>query len=263
MPLQQAMLSVPAAAPVRESARDDRDRGGFRISGGGLFAICAFAFLMSMMTILGARWLSSGSDQQAQAPAPAVTVVNQQPAPAAPQPEAQDDMVINLEEVPLEGDPTKKPSTGTKTPATTTTPQKAPNGKQLTQAEIDMLKRMGGGDTAAPGLSGNSSGGTNRPRVGGGEGLNSEQLSKVVQNGKKNLQRCYEVALRGGGSQDTIRLDVEIEISPNGNVTAVKSGDGGLPGMKECITRTVKMWRFPSASGATATKFPLLFQPGA
>ena len=32
--------------------------------------------------------------------------------------------------------------------------------------------------------------------------------------------------------------------------------------MAQCIERTVKMWRFPSSSDATQTKFPLVFQPG-
>ena len=32
--------------------------------------------------------------------------------------------------------------------------------------------------------------------------------------------------------------------------------------MKECVQRTVKMWRFPNAGDSTSTKFPLVFQPG-
>jgi len=254
--LQQALrsASIAAAAP----ARDDRDRGGFRISGGGLFAICTFAFLMSMMTIIGARMLSRDDPQASNQP-PDITVVNQQPAPAAPAEPEPSEMVIDLEEVGVEGD-AKKPSSGTK-PTTSTKPTNS-NKPKLTQAELDMLARMGGGqgvaniNTDKPTSGGRTSGASS------GEGLKGEQLSKVVMNGRKNLQRCYETALRGSGSDETIRLDVELTVSAAGNVTNVKTGDGGLPGMKECVQRTVKMWRFPSSGDSTTTKFPLVFQPG-
>jgi hypothetical protein len=256
--LQQALrsASIAAAAPAREA---DRDRGGFRISGGGLFAIGAFAFLMSMMTIVGARLLSRDDPQAATQP-PAVTVVNQQPAPVTA-PEAEpSEMVIDLDEVGVEGD-AKKPS-GTKAPSTTTKP--ATNKPKLTQAELDMLARMGGGGPGVADINTQkpSSGGRTSSGGGGGEGLSGEQLSKVVMQGRKNLQRCYETALRGSGSDETIRLDVELTVSAAGNVTQVKTGDGGLPGMKECVQRTVKMWRFPSSGDSTQTKFPLVFQPG-
>jgi predicted Zn finger-like uncharacterized protein len=248
--VQQALrsASIAAAAPERER--------GFRMSGGMLFAgACIFAFLMSAMTILGARWLSRDEQQAAAAP-PAVTVVNQQPSPAPEEPEPSQ-MVIDLDEVGVEGD-TKKPSSGTKP----TTKPTSSNKPKLTQAELDMLARMGGGapvpdlnrpSTTSPGRNTSS---------GSGEGLTGEQLSKVVMNGRKNLQRCYETALRGSGSDETIRLDVELTVSAAGNVTNVKTGDGGLPGMKECVQRTVKMWRFPSSGDSTTTKFPLVFQPG-
>ena len=39
------------------------------------------------------------------------------------------------------------------------------------------------------------------------------------------------------------------------------TGDG-LPGMAQCIERTVRMWRFPSSSDSSPVKFPLLFAPG-
>jgi hypothetical protein len=77
------------------------------------------------------------------------------------------------------------------------------------------------------------------------------------------LQRCYETALRGANSNETVRLDVEIQVSPSGNVTSVHTGGKGLPGMEDCITRTVRMWRFPMSGEATQTRFPVVFQPGA
>lgn len=258
----QGHRSGSMAAP-REIERDERerDRGGFRMSGGMMFVVaCGFAFLMSVLTILGARWLSRSEQQAAAAEAPDVTIVNQQPAPAAaatadPEPS---EMVINLDEVGLEGDPKK--GSGTKAPATTTKPKD--NKPQLTEAERAMLARMGGGSGVADINTQNKPNPGRTTSTGSGEGLTGEQLSKVVMSGRKNLQRCYETALRGSGSDETIRLDVELTVSAAGNVTQVKTGDGGLPGMKECVQRTVKMWRFPSSGDSTQTKFPLVFQPG-
>ena len=124
-----------------------------------------------------------------------------------------------------------------------------------------MLARMG----ADPGsdLSGLGTGAVpgSKPRATGS--LTAAEMSQVVTRGKKNLQRCYETALRGSGSSETVRLDVELTVSAAGNVTEVKTSGQGLPGMNVCIERTVKMWRFPASGEAAATRFPLLFQPGA
>ena len=111
----------------RESDRDrdrERERGGGAPAWGVMFVVaCGFAFLMSVLTILGARWLSR-SEQQAAA-APAVTVVNQQPAATAgPQDPEPSEMVIELDDIGLEGDPNAK----TKKPAASTTTN--PNDKQ-------------------------------------------------------------------------------------------------------------------------------------
>jgi hypothetical protein len=262
-PATAAALRAPAL-----TAEVERDRGGPRMpSWGVMFVVaCAFAFLMSALTILGARWLSRSEPAapDPNAAAVATTTGTTQPAPSTErpvevaEPEPQE-MVIELDDV----NPTApaKP-TGTRTGTTTTKPKEPKTNPNLTEAEKAMLARMGG--STDPQLSGLGSR-TTSTRTGGGAqagGLSPDQLSKVVMNGRKNLQRCYETALRGSGSDDTIRLDVEITVSPAGNVTNVKTGDGGLPGMKECVQRTVKMWRFPTAGDSTMTKFPLVFQPG-
>jgi hypothetical protein len=57
-------------------------------------------------------------------------------------------------------------------------------------------------------------------------------------------------------------MDVELTVSPSGNVTNVKTSGGSLPGMAQCIQRTVKMWRFPQSGETSMPRFPLLFQPG-
>lgn len=268
-PSQEPISALRAAPAVVEADRDrDRDRDrGFRMSGGMMFAIaCAFAFSMSALTILGVRLLSRDDAQVAQAP-PAVTVVNTPPATAAqehaPREAEPSEMVIELDDIGVEGSTASaKPKPTTKAPATTTTAKPKDTKPQLTDAEREMLARMGAGSDTAIGNLGTSASSAPKRNTGGGNGLTADQLSKVVNQGRKNLQRCYETALRGAGSDSTIRLDVELTISPAGNVTQVKTGDGGLPGMKDCVVSTVKAWRFPASDDTTQTKFPLVFQPG-
>jgi hypothetical protein len=223
-----------------------------------MFALaCGFAFLMSLLTIFGARWLRE------QPPAAAAPVA-QAPTAAtatAPQPAAgtagagASDMTIGLAET-VQNAPSVRKGGGAS--GTNTKPK-----KELTAAQKEMLARMGGGDNTD--LTKLQRAG-DQPVAGPGRtqgALNADQMTGVVQRGKKNLQRCYEVAMRGAGADNTIRLDVDLTVSPNGNATNVAVRGQGLPGMAECIQRTVKMWRFPNASEATPLSFPLLFQPGA
>ena len=125
-----------------------------------------------------------------------------------------------------------------------------------------MLARMGGDTgTDLAKLGSGPSAGAARPRATGT--LSSDDVSRVVLPRKKNLQRCYETAMRGANADDTVRMDVEFTVTAAGNVINVRTSGNGLPGMADCIERTVKMWRFPESSDSSPVKFPLLFQPGA
>jgi hypothetical protein len=224
-----------------------------------MFALaCGFAFLMSLLTIFGARWLREQPLAAAAPAAQAPTATTQ----AAPQPstgtagQGASDMQIGLAET-VQNAPTVRKG-GASNGAGSAKPK-----KELTAAQKEMLARMGGGDNTD--LTKLQRAG-DQPVAGPGRtqgALSAEQMTGVVQRGKKNLQRCYEVAMRGAGADNTIRLDVDLTVTPNGNATSVSVRGQGLPGMAECIQRTVKMWRFPNASEATPLSFPLLFQPGA
>jgi hypothetical protein len=140
---------------------------------------------------------------------------------------------------------------------------KQPPKKELSAEQKAMLARMGGGDgTAVADLRPQNGTATGSAKPSAGS-LTADQLSKVVLRGREQLQRCYETALRGTGSSETVRMDVEITVSPAGNVTSAKMGGQGLQGMSQCIERTVRMWRFPNAGDASTFKFPVVFQPGA
>jgi len=222
-----------------------------------MFAVaCGFAFLMSALTILGARWLREEAPTATNEPAPAAPAATAPPAASAAEddgPEAE--MTIELEETAMN---TKGGKSGKAGAANTGGKPK----KELTAAQKEMLARMGG--NAASDLSALERK-NEAPAVGGNRqagSLPADQLRSVVQRGQKNLQRCYESALRGAGADSTIRLDVKLTVSPNGNATNVLVKGQGLPGMNECISRTIKMWRFPNATEASELAFPLLFQPG-
>jgi outer membrane biosynthesis protein TonB len=187
------------------------------------------------------------------------------PAPAE-QPHAAEESgsVIELDMQAIDGrsgTPRKTSPTPSASESNTDKKKAAGSGSNLTAEQRAMLERMGGSLDQGPSLRAPGEG--SKASSSGGQGqLTAEQLSGVVLNGRKNLQRCYETALRGASSQETVRLDVEIQVSPNGNVTKVQANGKGLPGMDDCITRTVKMWRFPKSGEVTETRFPVVFQPG-
>jgi hypothetical protein len=89
--------------------------------------------------------------------------------------------------------------------------------------------------------------------------LSAAQLSSVVARQKGMLQHCYSGAASGNR---VVRLDVDLEVHPSGDVSSVAI-EGDAPELQDCIARTVRLWRFPSADEATRTRFPVLLLPGA
>ena len=233
------------------------------MSWGAMFALmCGFAFLMTATALFGAHFLASDKKDAAQAataPAPAPS------QPAVAQPDLELDLEdqhednaadgIELEEQAIEASPSTQ-----KTERRTTTKKTTAPTKQLTAAQREMLERMGG-DTTVAAIKAPS--GSSSTSDSSGQGLSAGQLSKVVQQGRSALQRCYETALRQvGGSDETVRMDVEITVSASGNVAKASASGKGLAGMKQCLERTVKAWRFPKSGSTTETRFPVVFQPG-
>ncbi|HET8931881.1 MAG TPA: GYF domain-containing protein [Polyangiales bacterium] len=226
------------------------------------------AFILAAGALLGVRVLAPNQAPPPAAAAPVAVAPVQPPAAAAApaEPERAEDpsgAVIELDMQAIDG----RSGTARKPTSTTGTDTSADKKKgasgSLTAEQRAMLERMGGGlDQGPSNIRAPSEGASTSNGQGSGQ-LTAAQLSGVVLNGRKNLQRCYETALRGQNSTETVRLDVEIQVSPNGNVTSVHASGKGLPGMDDCITRTVKMWRFPKSGEVTQTRFPVVFQPGA
>jgi hypothetical protein len=238
--------------------------GGKPLGWGPMFALVSGgAFILAAGAFLGVRVLAPQQTTPAVVvPVPAVEAPKRAEGAATNRPAESASNVIELDVQPIDG---QGANAARRTPAASSTPTPtSPDGKkkELTAEQKDLLARMGGGlAQGGPNLRAPTEPAHATPGQTGQ--LTAQQLSSVVLKGRKNLQRCYETALRGSNSSDTVRLDVEIEVSPSGNVTVVKANGKALPGMDECITRSVKMWRFPTSGEATQTRFPVVFQPGA
>ncbi len=131
----------------------------------------------------------------------------------------------------------------------------------LTDAQRALIARMGGGE-GGPNLSNTE---RETPKGGGGPALTAQQLTNVVQKNKMELQRCYESALRAsGGRQDgAIKITVAVTVGESGTAKSVTTRGTGLGNMTDCMTKSVKRWRFPASGGESEFEFPLVFQPGA
>jgi hypothetical protein len=132
--------------------------------------------------------------------------------------------------------------------------------RELTAEQQALIDRMGGAGSAGGNINtdelGSSSMMNTRPQ------LTENQLRTTVNNNRRSLQRCYELAIRGAGEPPTIRLDVQVTIAESGRVTRVNATGRDFGGMKACVQSNVRRWRFPASGGTTQTQFPVVFQPG-
>jgi len=254
---------APAAAQMQQANRQPWAQMFALVSGG--------AFILAAGALLGVRVLAPNNSQPpaaAAAPIAAAPVAKtEESAAPAPKPNDGSGNVIELGTQEIDGARAEAAAAAARKPATASAAvasqqTNANDKKKLTAEQREMLERMGGDfDRGATNIRTPSE--NSRPAGAQAGQLTAQQLQAVVLSGRKNLQRCYETALRGANSNDTVRLDVDIQVSPHGNVTTVHTSGKGLPGMDDCIVRTVKMWRFPTSGEITQTRFPVVFQPGA
>jgi hypothetical protein len=152
-----------------------------------------------------------------------------------------------------------RPGAGAVRPATTKPDGK---GKELSDEERRLLERMGQGGGE---INLDDKRGRPAEAVASGPALTAAQLSKVVQDNKVQLQRCYETALRatGGKQEGAIKVTVNVTVGTSGMSKGVTTQGSGLGNMNDCIKQAVKRWRFPQSGGDSEFAFPLVFQPGA
>jgi hypothetical protein len=100
--------------------------------------------------------------------------------------------------------------------------------------------------------------------------LGAEQLSQVLREHDRELQRCYEEAMiatlmrPGAEKGEEIRplhLDFELEVNATGEVGDVVIHGNASPQLQTCATRAIRSWKFPNSQGSTQLRFPVIFQP--
>lgn len=249
-----ASASLPPPEPVAPARKE---RGA-----SGLTTGIAVGLLVGILLVGGPILYRNTYGTPAPAPAQQVAMDNTPSKRVEPaERDIQLDLPTEAEEKPTGDTPTKPKGTGGQTGKTKVEP-KAETGKKLSDEERRLLERMGvaGGDVNLE---------DKKPRqtesTGGGPSLTGTQLSKVVQDNKVQLQRCYETALRAaGGKQDgAIKVTVTVVVGMSGTARQVTTQGAGLGNMTECMKQAVKRWRFPASGGESEFAFPLVFQPGA
>ncbi|MFW6023310.1 MAG: GYF domain-containing protein, partial [Myxococcota bacterium] len=271
-----APSSAPLPAAPAEAAEERTRPKGPAIPVGGWIAIAgAMAFGVASAVMVVGKWIEDDGGR----PVAAAVEAETEPASEAEEGSAQEaDMALTEEDLEEEGDEgDEAPPEGdddadeeAETPSarkrTARRPRSAKAGsskddEQLSAEQRKTLERFSGESGAAPsdfGGDGEGSGG----QAQGGKGLDARKLSGVVRENRPELVRCYEKAIRGMGDPPTVRMDVDVTVGMSGTVTRVRARGNDVAGLRDCIERSVRRWRFPSSGSETRTSFPVVFQPG-
>ena len=257
-PLPIAESSGHVQGPVAQPAK-----GQMSATTGMVIGMLVMIVFLGGPALYKATW---GSDSAAavQPEKPVVPAKVERPAPVEPPAVVVD---TQLPEDSTDKAPTQNGrggSASSKAPRVAKTEDKPT--KTLSDEQRKLLERMGGGanDPDLPkvlnGRNQESAGG-----AAGGPALTPQQLTKVVQDNKTQLQRCYEAALRaaGGKQEAAIKISVNVVVGTSGTTKSVSTQGDGLGNMTDCIRSGVKRWRFPQSGGESEFAFPLVFQPGA
>ena len=101
------------------------------------------------------------------------------------------------------------------------------------------------------------------PRYRWKDGINTAELSELIQEQHQNVRRCYESQLKRNPKLQG-SLDVRFKITHWGRVgkTKITSNDLGNRKVKRCVVKAIRKWRFPfTRKGGVTIELPLLFKP--
>jgi hypothetical protein len=240
--------------------------------GAWIAVVGAASFGIALAVMVGIQMFRGDGQQVAQTPtAPQTVTPNPDPpevtgvgavVPTAPVPE------VEPPPAPEEEDPqpantgggqrTKRPTSAQPPPTKTgTTGGMTAEQRRLMEQFGDGLDRpIGIGGVRPPGEENTG------PRR---AALDENAIRTVVNRNRRQLQSCYELAIRGRSDPPTVRINVTVAIGASGTVTRVGAAAGAndIGGLSGCIERNVRRWRFPASNEATETGFPVVFQPGA
>lgn len=249
---------LPAAPGPMQVVEPERSKGSSGMTTGIAIGMLVMILLLGGPKLFQLAW---GSTPEAKpAPQPAVAVEKPTPTPAE-----NVELPAEEPEEPKEEKVVARPAAGGSKAPRANKGDAPDKPKTLSDEQRRLLERMGGGGNdpdlraVARDRSEQGSGGT-VPAA-----LTPQQLTKVVQDNKNQLQRCYETALRAsGGKQDAaVKIKVSVVVGTSGTTKSVNTEGEGLGNMTDCIRGAVKRWRFPLAGGDSEFAFPLVFQPGA
>ncbi|HWN72023.1 MAG TPA: GYF domain-containing protein [Haliangium sp.] len=91
--------------------------------------------------------------------------------------------------------------------------------------------------------------------------LRPEDVSAALQRAENQaaLKQCYERARKADPAMAIGRIDIDLAVSPEGNVTDVVLSQHADTEFGTCLTESIRAWKFDaSASGVTA-RVPLIF----
>ena len=86
--------------------------------------------------------------------------------------------------------------------------------------------------------------------------LSPAAASKIVMEGARSLQQCYERALKknaGLQMKAGVQLVLGLTVASTGNVSATSINPSLDRGLDECIDSSAKRWKFPKFSGDSVT----------
>lgn len=242
-----------------QSIRDSlRVRKGKLPFGAKVLLVGAAAFGATLAVLMFNTWINPSVRPKTQ---------NQARATQAPQAKPPDIKLAEVdtevpEQAPEEPAPPEPSQDKPNKSASTTRNPKSGEGtsnKKLSEQERALLKKFAEDDSAGPSnlqIANRSTTTTSKP-------LSSSQVRAIVTKHRPMLQRCYEQAAKASGSQQAVRIDVRLNVSPSGSVTKADVAGPSVGNLKNCILSTVKRWRFPASAENTEVPFPLVFQPGA
>jgi predicted Zn finger-like uncharacterized protein len=252
-----APISTPPAADVGRMSDSYEERPRRSLPIGAWIGIAgAIAFGIALAVMVGIKFIFvepvqvAENDPRADEPVrdPGLDLSEADPP-------VVDDEVVEPEN---EADPAVEESRprNSNTAMTNQAPQGS-NMRELTAAERAILERASqGGVTPTLMVNDNiaSEGGSSL------RSLDETAIARVVSGNRPVLQRCFTTAIRGMPEAPTVRVNVELTISPGGRVSNVRaSAAQPIGNLLSCVESSVQRWIFPRSNGATTTRFPVLF----
>ena len=95
------------------------------------------------------------------------------------------------------------------------------------------------------------------------DGINTTELSQLIQKQHQSVRRCYESQLKRNPKL-TGSMDVRFKITHWGRVGKTKITNNALSNrkVKRCVVKAIRKWRFPfTRKGGVTIELPLLFKP--